>query len=79
MTRTYQYLDPTTGLSSGKPLSLPIYAFTIPYSGSGSALDLWNYSTVRSETDLSSEDESIMYSQVKVAQSGGGSSLYEYT
>lgn len=79
MVRNYTYTDPANGnLSSGKPLSLPQYAFTIPYTGTGTPAVLWNYSTARSETDLSGEDEAIVYSTVKVSQTGAGSNVFQY-
>ena len=72
--RNYSYLNPSTGISSGKPLSLPQYAFTIPYSGSSN----WASQTVLSSHDLSSGDNSIMYAYCKVSQTGTGSILYQY-
>jgi hypothetical protein len=77
--RTYNYLDQSTGLSSGKPISLPEYAFTIPYGGSNTGAALWESSTVISPIDLSSEDHSILYSTVTETQSGVGSTVYTYT
>lgn len=77
--RTYDYVQPGTSTSSGKPISLPIFEFTTPYSGSGTTSSKWANSTVRSENDLSPEDKTIIYSAVKVSQDGAGSTLYEYT
>jgi hypothetical protein len=77
--KSYSYIDPATGLSSGKPTSLPIYGFTRPYVGTGTPSDMWNYSTVTSENDLSTENESILYSYVKVSQANAGRITYEYT
>lgn len=79
MVRNYSYLNPATGLSSGKPITLPVFAFTTPYSGSGTTQVKWQNSTVRSESDLSSGDNSIIYSHVRVSQPGLGSVLYQYT
>lgn len=76
--KNYVYINPSTGLSSGKPISLPVYAFVRPYTGTGTVADVWNYSTVRSDNDLAAEDGSVLYSHVKISQSGEGSSLYEY-
>jgi YD repeat-containing protein len=76
--KNYSYTDPATNISTGRPLTLPLYSFAIPYTGSGTNAVLWNYSTARSETDLSTEDESIVYSKVKMSQAGLGSTLYEY-
>ncbi|MES2063473.1 MAG: PKD domain-containing protein [Bacteroidota bacterium] len=78
LVKSYTYINPATGLSSGKPVSLPVYAFIRPYQGVAVPAALWDYSTARSERDLSTEDESILYSHVKISQAGAGSSLYEY-
>lgn len=79
MVRNFSYLNPATGLTSGKPISLPTLAFTTPYTGSGTTQDLWNYSTVRLETDLSEQDNTVIYNYVKESRSGAGSILYEFT
>jgi hypothetical protein len=79
MVKTYTYTDPSTGLSSGHPISMPVFAFTTPYTGGGSTLDQWNYSTVRSRDNLSGEDNTIIYTYVKESQTGMGSTLYQYT
>jgi len=76
---TYSYLNPTTGLTSGKPISLPVYSFTTPYTGSGTTEAKWNASTIRSETDLSDDNESIVYSHVRVDKAGAGYLQYEYS
>ncbi|WEK19292.1 MAG: PKD domain-containing protein [Candidatus Pedobacter colombiensis] len=78
MVSNYSYKDPVTGISSGKPTSLPIYGFTRPYTGNGTSQDLWTQSTVRSEIDLSSADHSIVYSHVAEAKTGAGKMVYEY-
>ncbi|MDQ0640170.1 YD repeat-containing protein [Pedobacter sp. W3I1] len=78
LVKSYTYVNPSTGLSSGKPVSLPVFAFVRPYTGTGTTADVWNYSTIRSENDQATEDGSVIYSHVKVSQSGEGSSLYEY-
>jgi len=77
--QNFSYLNPSTGLSSGKPISLPVFAFTIPYTGTGTTQDLWNYSTARTETNLSEEDNAIIYSHVKESSTNAGSALYEFT
>lgn len=77
--RNYTYLNPSTGLSSGKPISLPQFAFTIPYSGALTGNYLWNANSALSAYDLSGEDHTIMYQYTKVSQTGAGSSLYQYT
>lgn len=79
ITRNYSYLDPSSGLSSGKPITLPIFAFTIPYNGTATGTALWTNATALSETDLSMEDHTIMYAYAKVSQTGAGSILYNYS
>jgi len=76
--RNYSYIDPTTRQSSGKPISLPAYAFTRPYSGSATGLALWQTATILSAWDLSDEDHTIMYGYSKVSQTGAGSTQYQY-
>jgi hypothetical protein len=76
--KNYSYLNPATGTSSGVPISLPSYAFTRPYTGTGTTLQLWTSATVRSDVDLSTEDHGIIYSFAKVSRAGAGSTLYEY-
>jgi hypothetical protein len=75
----YSYLNPSTSVSSGRAITMPVYAFTTPYTGSGTVAAKWASSTVRSEDDLSNEDESIVYNYVKVSRTGTGNVLYEYT
>lgn len=74
----YSYNDPTTGLTSGKPISLPVFAFTIPYTGTATGSALWNSNTVVSDYDLSNENHTIYYGYFKVSQVGGGSTQYQY-
>jgi hypothetical protein len=76
--RSYSYKD-ASGHSYGKPISLPVYAFTRPYTGTGTTQDLWNYSTVRSAGDLSGEDHSILYTTVKERQTNKGSTEFYYS
>lgn len=78
MVTTYSYLNPATGQTSGKPVSLPVFAFTIPYTGSGSDADKWSHAVIRSESNLSDEDNTIVYSYVRETRAGAGSTLYEY-
>lgn len=75
--RNYSYLNPSTGVSSGKPISLPQFAFTIP-GGTGSGLMLYTSATALSWHDLSNEDHTVMYSYFKTSQTGAGSILYQY-
>jgi len=76
--RSYTYNDPSTGLTTGKPISLPVFAFTIPYSGAATGSSLWTNNTVLSDYDLSNEDHSILYTYSKVSQSGAGSVQYQF-
>lgn len=77
-TINYTYLDPVTGYSSGKPLSLPVYAFVRPYTGAGSLQDQWQASVVRSEENLSTEDNSILYTHVRETIAGMGYKNYSF-
>jgi YD repeat-containing protein len=77
MIRNYTYLN-SSGVSSGKPVSLPQFAFTVPYSGSATGQALWTAATALSAYDLSTEDHTIMYTSVKVGQTGAGSTVYNY-
>ncbi|RQO63983.1 hypothetical protein DBR40_26580 [Pedobacter sp. KBW01] len=77
--KDFSYINPTTGQSSGKAISLPAFAFATPYTGGGSAQDQWNYSTVRSEYNLAEENNTVVYGYVRESQSGKGSTLYEFT
>ncbi|SDQ01651.1 PKD domain-containing protein [Mucilaginibacter sp. OK268] len=76
--RNYSYLDPATNKSSGKPITLPIYAFTIPYTGSATDGVYWDNATVISANDLSSDDHTILYKYCKENKTGAGSTLYQY-
>jgi len=80
MVRNYKYKTSLliNAPSSGKPVTLPQFAFTTPYSGTATGNDYWNYSTIRSETDLSAESHSIMYEYVYEIQSGAGSKLTQF-
>ncbi len=75
--RNFSYLNPG-GTSSGKPVSLPVYAFTIPYSGTATNLSLWENATAVSATDLSPEDHTIMYEYATSSETGAGSTQYQY-
>ena len=78
MVRSYSYNAPSTSATSGKPVSLPAYAFTIPYNGSATGSSLWAACTALSTSDLSNEDHTIMYEYFKVKQTGAGSTVYHY-
>lgn len=75
---SYTYINPATGVSSGKPVNLPVMAFMTPYTGGGTTESQWQNSTVRFEEDISGEDKSVFYSHVKVSSPGAGSTLYQY-
>ncbi|SHN30275.1 PKD domain-containing protein [Mucilaginibacter sp. OK098] len=75
--RNYSYLN-SSGVSSGKPLSLPQFAFTIPYSGTATGQSLWTDGTALSADDLSADDHTIMYTSTKVSQTSAGSTVYNY-
>jgi len=75
--RNYSYTD-ASGNSSGKPITLPEYAFSIPYSGTATGLALTENSTALSAIDLSEGDHTIMYANVSVGQTGIGKTNYQY-
>jgi hypothetical protein len=77
ITTNYSYVN-SSGVSNGKPTSLPQYAFTIPYSGTTTGQTLWTACTALSAYDLSPEDHTIIYSSVKLSQTGAGSTVYNY-
>jgi len=75
----YSYINPSTGISSGKALSIPLLSFSRVYTGTGTIEEKLKNSTVRLEESVSPENNSIIYSHVKVSQSRAGSTLYEYS
>ncbi|MCC8410295.1 PKD domain-containing protein [Mucilaginibacter sp. UR6-1] len=75
----YTYLNPSTGQSSGSIVTMPAYAFTTPYTGTGTTEAKWAASTVRSETDLSATDNNVLYGYVRVSSPGTGNVLYQYS
>ena len=77
ITRKYSYLN-QSGVSSGKPISLPQFAFTMPFGTAYSGLLLYTQCTALSAFDLSNEDHTIMYTSSRVTQTGAGSILYNY-
>lgn len=77
--KTYTYRNPSTGFSSGKPISLPVFAFTIPYSGTNTGSGLWTSSTMVSPVDLSGEDHAILYSAITETINNTGSTVYQYS
>jgi hypothetical protein len=78
VTKNYTYTDPSTGVSTGEPISLPQFAFTTPNSGDPGTATFWNTTTVRNALNLSPESTTILYGKVKEQQSGSGSSLYQF-
>jgi len=77
-TITYSYVDPGSGNSSGKPISLPVFAFLRPYAGSGTTEQKWQESVVRSDENLSSESTNIIYGHVREAIAGMGSKRFTF-
>jgi len=69
-TKYYTYTDPTTGYSSGNPISQPVFAFLSSDNTSNS--QNWTYATVLSPTDLSTEDHTIIYGVVTETKAGLG-------
>ncbi|RZL15217.1 MAG: hypothetical protein EOO89_14110, partial [Pedobacter sp.] len=78
MVKTYNYNNPATGSTSGKAISVPLLSFTTPYTTSGTAEFQWQNSVLRLEENISQEDNAIIYTHVKVIQSGAGSTQFEY-
>ncbi len=76
---TYSYLDPGTGASSGKVVSIPVFAFTQAYTSAEADSIKWRKSVVVSWSDLSQDDHSILYSYVRESKSGAGSVLYQFS
>ena len=75
----YSYLDPATGYSSGKPVSLPVFAFATPYSGTATGAAYSIASTVSSYADLSDEDHTIYYGVVTETMAGTGKILHYFS
>jgi len=75
--RNYYYTT-SLGVTTGKPISLPAYAFTIPIGGSLNSSGQVTSATALSAYDLSNEDHTIMYTNVKVVQTGAGYTTYQY-
>lgn len=77
MVRNYSYSATVGGITSGRPLSMPVFAFTAPYTGTATGQTYWNTATVLSETDLSDDDHSIYYEYVRLTKPGAGSTLFQ--
>jgi hypothetical protein len=75
ITKNYAYVD-GSGISTGKPISMPKFAFTRTYTSTEADSTKWRKSTVISWRDLSLEDHSIMYGTVKESQTGKGYTVY---
>jgi hypothetical protein len=73
MVHNYSYVD-GSGISTGVPISLPQYTFLKPVASSPTTTN----STVSVNNDLSEEDHTIMYTQVKESQTNKGYTIYEY-
>lgn len=76
--KNYSYKNPSTGSTSGVPVSLPQYAFTVPYTGSAQGESLLDASTAISAYDLSNDDHTILYAYSSVSQTGTGSTQYQF-
>lgn len=75
--KSYTYRD-ASGNSTGKPISLPVYAFTVPYSGTQTGASEWTSSTMVSPVDLSTADHSILYTAVTETVNNIGYTVYKY-
>jgi hypothetical protein len=78
VTKNYTYTDPSTGITTGEPIALPQFAFTLPNSGDPGTITFWNTATVRNALNVSKESTVILYGKVKEQQAGAGSSLYQF-
>ena len=77
--KNYTYIDPSTGYTSGKPIALPALSFTLPYTGTATGIDYWNFSTIRLSFSNSNQNESVVYGAVTLQQTGAGKTVYKYT
>ncbi len=75
LTKNYSYTD-ASGKSTGKPVSMPKFAFTRAYTSTEADSTKWRKSTVISWRDLSLEDHTIVYGTVKESQTGKGYNIY---
>ncbi len=76
--KSYSYIDPATSATSGKPISLPQFAFAAPDTLPVSSSYYWNVGTVRKKENISDENTSILYSKVTETVTGAGKTLYEF-
>jgi len=79
ITHNYIYTDPSTSLTTGKPVAMPALAFTIPYTGTATGADYWNYSTIRIFPGASNQNEAVLYGKVTVQQAGAGKQVHEFS
>jgi hypothetical protein len=77
--RNYTYFTSGGSQSSGVPITLPQFAFTIPYSGSGTGQTLWTDASAQSDYDLSPDDHTILYAWTTLSQLGAGETVYNST
>lgn len=78
--KNYSYLN-SAGISSGKPIAMPVFAFTSANDwapSGGTVLNEWSSATVRSMDNLSPEDNTIVYTDVREKLYGAGSTLYHF-
>lgn len=91
--KTFEYVDPTTGLSSGRLIRRPQYAIPqLKWSGNTGTKDVntpgltsaqkWQYLTLRTSYDLAEGDDTkgsvVGYSITTVRRPGAGAARYEY-
>lgn len=77
--KEYIYTNPTTSVTSGKPVHLPVFAITAPSASLPNTQNGWEWDTIRSAQDLSVESDDIVYEFVTVKQAGAGKTIYEFT
>ncbi|MGM9475208.1 PKD domain-containing protein [Pedobacter sp. GSP4] len=75
----YSYTDPATGHTSGRALSLPIYAFLRPSALTLNPESDWKNAIVRSDEDLSEAEDGVMYSFFKESIAGQGYTTSEFS
>lgn len=76
---SYSYTDPITGRTSGRALSLPVFAFIRPQSFSANPEADWKNAVVRSDEDLSEVDDGVMYGFFKESITGQGYMTSEFS
>jgi hypothetical protein len=78
-TTYYDYNDPVTGVTTGKPTAVPTFAFAFPNSTTYSTVDdKVKNSTYRTLYNFSDESAYIIYGKVTVRKTTGGKSVYGF-